>query len=225
VGALSQRQIAEVAVRVLLSHRHQVCPTFSIACQSERWVTISMRALAVIRHSLTGCRAVKPIVSCFLLIWIAACTGAQPHRELPSAPAAHHSSPAAQRPRSLGEPGCRPPSPINSRAGLPEVQGTSDGLDMWGLLMAGDRDSRLHANEEVKIVWRITGRGDLRLTSTAPDGRTHPLEWGPSFHSGSNYTRPGDEWGAGYRFTEPGCWTLEAMRGRASAKVWLVIAA
>ena len=30
---------------------------------------------------------------------------------------------------------------------------------------------------------------------------------------------------AGYRFTEPGCWTLRASRGTGSASVWLQIAA
>jgi len=91
--------------------------------------------------------------------------------------------------------------------------------------MPSGRQGRLHVHEDVKIVWRITGRGALRLTTTGPDGREHPLTWGPALHSGSNYNRPGDEWGAGYRFARPGCWTLEAQRGRASARVWLDIAA
>jgi len=95
---------------------------------------------------------------------------------------------------------------------------------MWGLIMATGGGSPLHAHEDVKIVWRITGRGELHLTATGPDGRGHALEWGPDRHAGSNYSRPGDEWGAGYRFTGPGCWTLEAKRGRASARVWLDIA-
>jgi hypothetical protein len=51
------------------------------------------------------------------------------------------------------------------------------------------------------------------------------LRWGPDLHTGSDYTRPGDEWGAGYRFSEPGCWTLRARRGVASANVWLKVEA
>jgi hypothetical protein len=72
---------------------------------------------------------------------------------------------------------------------------------MWGLIMLGGPVTPLRVGEDVKIVWRITGRGPLQLATVGPDGRHHPLQWGPQLHSGSSYTRPGDEWGAGYRFT------------------------
>jgi hypothetical protein len=96
---------------------------------------------------------------------------------------------------------------------------------MWGLIMAAGRGGQVHVHEDVKIVWRITGTGVLHLVTVDPNGRQHRLQWGPELHTGSNYTRPGDEWGAGYRFTEPGCWTLRATRGAASANVWLHVAA
>jgi hypothetical protein len=92
---------------------------------------------------------------------------------------------------------------------------------MWGWIMAR---TPVRVNEDVKIVWRITGSGALHLATVGPDGQEHPLQWGPQRHLGSTYTRPGDEWGAGYRFTKPGCWTLRAIRGTASASVWLDIA-
>jgi hypothetical protein len=94
---------------------------------------------------------------------------------------------------------------------------------MWGLIMA-TRPLPLRSREDVKIVWRITGTGGLYLNAIDPHGRRHKLQWGPDLHSGSNYQRPGQEWGAGYRFTEPGCWRLHARRGTASADVWLRIA-
>jgi len=96
---------------------------------------------------------------------------------------------------------------------------------MWGLIMVAGPVKPLHVDEDVKIVWRITGAGPLRLATIDPDGRHHALQWGPELHSGSSYDRPGDEWGAGYRFTRPGCWTLRATRGSSSASVWLEIAA
>jgi hypothetical protein len=85
--------------------------------------------------------------------------------------------------------------------------------------MAEDASYQVHTNEDVKIVWRVTGSGGLQL-----GGRTHPLQWGPDAHGSSTYTRPGEEWGAGYLFTQPGCWTLRAIRGTASATVRLNIA-
>lgn len=83
----------------------------------------------------------------------------------------------------------------------------------------------VRTGEDVKIVWRVTGSGPLRLPATGPDRRAHPLVWGPESHGGSSYDRPGEEWGAGYRFTRPGCWRLRAVRGGATADVWLRVAA
>jgi hypothetical protein len=94
---------------------------------------------------------------------------------------------------------------------------------MWGLIMADGPDNPLRINEQVKIIWRITGSGALDLLNIGPDGTAHPLQWGPVEHLSSSYTRPGDEWGAGYLFTQPGCWTLRATRGTASSSVWLEI--
>jgi hypothetical protein len=97
---------------------------------------------------------------------------------------------------------------------------------MWGLIMAAHPHQPLRVNEDVKIVWRITGAGPLRLTSLDPHGRAHPLQWGPVPHlMGSTYHRPGQEWGAGYRFTQPGCWTLRAHRGTSLGEVRLTVSA
>lgn len=124
----------------------------------------------------------------------------------------------------LGRPGCTPASPITNRSAGLEVHGTSTDASLYGLLMpAGPVPIR--ADEQVKIVWRMTGHGPLRLTQTSPRGATAPPQWGPELHSGSNYHRPGGEWGAGYRFTTAGCWRLHAARGSATADVWLRVKA
>lgn len=128
-----------------------------------------------------------------------------------------------ESPTALGHQGCKPPSPVNRGAGFPEVEGTSNQIQLWGLIMVDGPDNPVRLNEQVKIVWRITGSGELRLTSVAPDGGTHRPQWGPDEHLSSTYRRPGQEWGAGYLFTQPGCWDLHAIRGNATADVWLNI--
>jgi hypothetical protein len=133
-------------------------------------------------------------------------------------------STAEAGPTPLGRPGCEPPSPITRGSGFPEVEGSSISVELWGLIMAERPEKPLRVNEQVKIVWRITGAGELHLTSIAPDGRMHPLQWGPDPHLSSTFARPGREWGGGYLFTEPGCWDLRASRGNATADVWLNIA-
>lgn len=89
--------------------------------------------------------------------------------------------------------------------------------------MAAKPFAALRVHEDVKIVWRVTGRGPLRLSSIDPSGRKHRLQWGPYPHLSSNYERPGQEWGAGYRFGVPGCWTLRAVRGHSSADAWVTV--
>jgi hypothetical protein len=175
----------------------------------------------------------QPFLVCASVLILTACTGTHTS----PAPAMRTTTPSAtpatsstltthESPPALGQPGCKPPSPINRGAGFPEVKGSSSHqVQLWGLIMVDGPDNPVRVNEQVKIVWRMTGSGDLRLTSVAPDGETHPLQWGPDEHLfGSTYRRPGQEWGAGYLFTQPGCWDLRAIRGNATADVWLNIA-
>jgi hypothetical protein len=168
---------------------------------------------------------VKPLVLGLCLLLLVACTGVTRRQATPSASRTSSRAVTGTTPAILGQPGCRPPSPISRTTGFPEIEGTSDQLRMWGLIMAQRPHEPLQVNEDVKIVWRITGSGALHLDTFDPAGRPHPLQWGPDPHLSSTYRRPGDEWGAGYRFTQPGCWTVRAARGSASASVWLEIAA
>jgi hypothetical protein len=168
---------------------------------------------------------VRPILLGVCILLLAACTGSHSQQARSSSPTTSHSHAAATTsPGGLGQPGCQPPSPIDRWQGFPEVKGTSDHIQMWGLIMAQGASYQVHPNEDVKIVWRVTGSGGLQLVTLDPRGRPHPLQWGPDAHGSSTYTRPGEEWGAGYLFTQPGCWTLRAIRGTASASVWLNIA-
>ena len=125
--------------------------------------------------------------------------------------------------QALGAPGCRPASPITRwHSSFPQVEGTGHGVTLWGLLMF-PHSMPARVGDQEKIVWRMTGTGSLTLAVIGPDGEHHRLAWGPDAHLGSNWNKPGAEWGAGYVFTAPGCWDLRATRGDATADVWMPV--
>ncbi|MEO3790963.1 hypothetical protein ABGB14_12150 [Nonomuraea sp. B10E15] len=105
--------------------------------------------------------------------------------------------------------------------GFPEVQGTAQDAELWGLLFV--KKTPLHHGDEIKIVWRMTGEGPLRVKATLPGGAAATLVWGPEEHGGSTWRRPGQEWGTGFVFPEPGCWKVELTRTRGSGHVWLAV--
>ena len=72
--------------------------------------------------------------------------------------------------------------------------------------------------ERLKIVWRVTGSGPLRVTFRDPDGRSAPIE-GPTPHTASNFRAPGKEWGTVFTFDAPGCWTIGLARAGTRATV------
>jgi hypothetical protein len=129
----------------------------------------------------------------------------------------------------LGAPGCTPPSPANVITG--EVRGSATIGDLWAVgfwLNFANRGPAVPAIVErvvgkpFKIVWRLQGSGDATLTAIAPDGTRHtPLE--RRFHTGSNWNRPGDEWGSVFLFTQPGCWQMHVQRADNSGDLWLLI--
>jgi hypothetical protein len=118
-----------------------------------------------------------------------------------------------------GRPGCAPPSPI---VGV-EVKGTSRTGQLYGLIF---QNGPITTHTEVKIAWRITGTGSGKLTTsvTSPSGRLEAELWGPELHGGSNYARPGTEYGTGYIFDEPGCWRLHFVNGDNEADAFLQVA-
>lgn len=117
---------------------------------------------------------------------------------------------------------CSTPSTFG-RDGTPnEVHGTSVHGQLWGLAL-GPGHVPPRSGDDLKIVWRMTGTGPLRVTLIAPDGRRRPLVFGPEAHTVSNYHRPGDEWGTGFRFSSPGCWHIKLTRTTTSGDVWLTV--
>lgn len=101
-----------------------------------------------------------------------------------------------------------------------EVRGSSEDAEVWGLLFA---QVPFEAGEEVKIVWRMTGEGPLEVKATGPGGKKAKLAWLEE-HGGSNWQRPGHEWGTGWVFPGPGCWKVELSRTRGSGHAWLRVA-
>jgi hypothetical protein len=92
---------------------------------------------------------------------------------------------------------------------------------LWALFFA----PKAIAGQEIKVAWRMTGTGDFTMTATGPDGTKVNPSWGPEPHSGSTFQRPGDEWGTGWVFPSPGCWTLDARRTSGTAQMILRVAA
>jgi hypothetical protein len=118
----------------------------------------------------------------------------------------------------LGAAGCEPPSPSLGEV----VQATgSDGITAFGLLFGAAADAIAGDGSTVKMAVRMTGDGELTVRLIRPDGSEQPLAWGPERHGGSNFDRPGDEWGIGFAPDEPGCWQIAFERGDADrADFW-----
>ncbi|GIF77586.1 hypothetical protein [Asanoa siamensis] len=101
------------------------------------------------------------------------------------------------------EPACS--SPVNG-----EMQGTGS---LWALFFpTPGQAAPVVSGAESKIVWKIGGSGDFTVGATGPEGSTATLVWGPSEHDGSTWERPGTEYGTGFLFDKPGCWTFTAER-------------
>ena len=133
---------------------------------------------------------------------LTACTAVAPTTASPSATESDLGA--------LGAADCSPPSPS---LGL-EVQGTgSAGVTAYGLMFGPEPDAMVGDGSSVKMVVRMTGSGDLTVHLIAPDGSEQALDWGPEIHGGSNFHRPGDEWGIGFSPDAPGCWQISLERG------------
>ncbi|MEU7830421.1 MULTISPECIES: hypothetical protein [unclassified Nonomuraea] len=104
--------------------------------------------------------------------------------------------------------------------GFPEVRGVSRDAEVWGLLFAPVPFKR---GKEVKIVWRMTGEGPLKVTAALPDGTRAKPTFGPEQHTGSNWQRPGEEWGTGFVFPKAGCYRVDLTRTRGSGHLWLPV--
>lgn len=127
---------------------------------------------------------------------------------------------ARDDPQSAGT--SSPPVAEGSTAGIPgtEVRAESATLEVWALLY---EPSPWKAGQEVKVVWRATGAGSFAVTAVGPESqRVVPIA-GPTEHFGSNWERPGDEWGTFFRLDEPGEWVLQVQRGSDTASLPITV--
>jgi hypothetical protein len=74
--------------------------------------------------------------------------------------------------------------------------------------------------KQMKIVFGMTAFHSP-FRAIGPGGLEILPVWGPSLHTGSNWSRqPGAEWGAGFVFPQPGCWRVSVgSRG----DVWVLV--
>lgn len=136
---------------------------------------------------------------------------------------------------ALGAAGCTPASPRNRDQGgqfaQSEIFGTAVGAQLWAL--AGSTATSLSdpatatldgvIGKQEKIIFRMTSGVPATFYAVAPDGTRVAPVWGPDPHSGSNWNRPGAEWGAGFVFTQAGCWQIHAASPPAQGDLWLSI--
>jgi hypothetical protein len=152
-----------------------------------------------------------------------------------SSPASSSLSPVAQKTIAAASPSptitgtftpglksCQPASPIDNSPVGPEAHGTSTNAELWALIEPTSDIPPL-AKTEVKIVWRMTGLGNFSIVAVGPDGEKVSPSQGPTEHGGSNWNRPGDEWGTVFSFPVPGCWDLHATRSNASGDIWFKV--
>jgi hypothetical protein len=120
------------------------------------------------------------------------------------------------------ERGCQPSKIQKSENDFLEIQGDMKSKgEVWALLFF----ETAHVNEDEKIVWRITGEEDqFQAQAASEDGTIIEPVW-MEYHGGSNWHRPGQEWGTGFNFPTAGCWTITVTRGKTSGTVSLDVLA
>jgi len=118
--------------------------------------------------------------------------------------------------------GICPVTPVQSSNGWQEMHPDTFGNgDVWALILSSPR---FVAGQDTVIVWRATGTGVFGVIALDANGAQVPPKSGPDPHSGSNWQRPGDEWGTVFNFPHAGCWQLHVTRGaNLNADLWLAI--
>jgi hypothetical protein len=118
---------------------------------------------------------------------------------------------------------CQPSRLLKTENPFPEIQGTmkSDG-ELWALLFF----DKAYPHQDLKFVWRITFTGtgpSFHAEAKNENGLALLPVWGPDFHDSSTWNRPGTEWGTGFNFPEPGCWTITVTSGATQGEITLEV--
>jgi hypothetical protein len=112
---------------------------------------------------------------------------------------------------------CKRAAALNGGQGLriPARGGT-----VWALPLGAAPAS---VETPLKIVWRVTGTGNLKVRLESPDGKRVPLAAEPTRHTSSSFQRPGAEYGTIFEFDQRGCWTIRLTRATTAATVRLSV--
>lgn len=140
--------------------------------------------------------------------------------------------PSPSSPNARGTAGA-PASPDLTKAPIAPCPDTADGapltrdavgrgVEMHALLFP--RGPELRADQELKIVFRLTGGQDVTVAADGPGGKVVAPVWGPEWHSGSSFDYPGAEFGAGFTFPEAGCWRIRVVNESGVGELVLRIA-
>jgi hypothetical protein len=124
---------------------------------------------------------------------------------------------------ATGAPSEQPQTCARPVDGAGAIRGQATDASLWALPF---ETLPFTTGHEVKIVWRMTGSGPPQFTVTGPGGEdSDALRWGPEEHPGSSWKRPGDEWGTGFRFADPGCWRITVRRDQGVGSIWVRVVA
>jgi hypothetical protein len=127
---------------------------------------------------------------------------------------------------SIGTAGCKPAATFHSlgggSSGFPEAGMDTSRGSIWALFFDTVPPP---ANQEIKVVWRMTGEGDFTFQVSDKDAKTVPLVWGPEGHGSSSWNHPGAEVGTGFKFPHSGCWQIHVAKPAVDADLWLEVAA
>lgn len=121
---------------------------------------------------------------------------------------------------------CDRPLPRQAMQANRGVRGEADRGSMVALLFLNTRtesDDVVPVSTDVKIVWRVTGHGGVKFYATGPSGNRVRPRWGPEPHADSTFRYPGQEWGTGFVFPVPGCWTIHIQRDDLTGRLTLPV--
>lgn len=154
----------------------------------------------------------RRLVGCFLLVFLAGCDSAKTLGESNSPSRMETHSPTIETkfsgPENCNESTRYPPDDA--------LRGRTNHGELWGLTWGPS------PNGQLKLVVRVTGSGELTSYAVKEGGgRISPFDI--TQHTGSNFARPGDEWGLWYEFERAGCWKIFIERGNVRGRFILDI--
>ena len=155
------------------------------------------------------------IILVTILVLFAACASAT---EMPTSVPATEISTSIPPTSTLVN--CQPSEILESQVAFGEIQGDMQSAgELWALLFF----KTAWTKAEQKIVWRITGEGgEFEAQAQSESGTLIQPVW-EQYHESSTWERPGEEWGTGFNFPEPGCWTITVTYGETKGTIMLKV--